>query len=218
MNSLPRLYLITRDEPKLSHTAQCKRAVKSGVELIQLRTKTSLPLVQDDIEEAVKLCLAEGVICIINDHLQLAKSLGASGVHLGANDASLSEAREVLGPRALVGLTVNNQTRAGAESLELASYVGLGPWGETSTKIHSNPILGKDGTRDIVKLIHSRKRLPIYAIGGIDIRDFTDIAQTNSHGVAVCGAIADAAKPELMIKEFLEVTETTWKTKDSESD
>jgi len=158
--SLPKFYLITRDpspeEPKIggSHTEQCRSAIASGVRLIQLRSKSMDAESRNDLIAASDLCRQHGVTYIINDDVELTKETNASGVHLGLSDSPPEQARAVLGPNSLIGVTVNKESDITAERFLAADYIGLGPWGQTNTKTHSNPLLGLSGTRTLIEKIN----------------------------------------------------------------
>ena len=191
----PLLYLVTdRDlalgRPLLEVVSQ---AVEGGVTIVQIREKTLST--KAFIEEALEIqayLKTRGIPLLINDRVDIALGIGADGVHLGQSDMPYPMARNLLGPTALIGLSVDTQEELlRAESFDV-DYLGIGPVYPTNTKTdHKGFFWGTEGLRWARS--HSRHRL--IAIGGINEKNAFEIAQTGVDGIAVVSAIVSAQNP-----------------------
>jgi thiamine-phosphate pyrophosphorylase len=185
---------------------QSEMVIKGGCRWIQVRMKDAA---DDDVRNVVKaihtLALKNGATLILDDRVELANELNVDGVHLGKDDMSPSDARKILGDRAIIGATANTID----DVLRLAklpiNYLGIGPFRFTSTKKRLAPTLGLEGyIAIIVEMNRYGIKLPVVAIGGIRLTDIPSILGTGVSGVAVSGAIAHAEHPDVVTREFLE--------------
>ena len=159
-----RLLLVTDPRPDLAERVAA--AVRSGVDIVQLRDKyvpreELLPLAEDLKE----ICDREGAIFTVNDDPELARLSGAGGVHVGQEDAPLEEVRNLLGPDCVIGVSAGSVEEAYEAVNDGADYLGIGTVFSTPTKTDTN-VSGLD----LVSRLISRERLPVpwFAIGGID--------------------------------------------------
>jgi len=145
-------------------TAAVAAALAGGARLIQYRDKHNAPEVRGHLAgQLLRLCRQRGVPLVINDDLDLAQAVGADGVHVGAADATVEEARARLGPRAIVGRSCHARLDiAQAAERAGASYVALGRFFESRTKPTAPP-----ATLDDLKRALQHLRLAICAIGGL---------------------------------------------------
>jgi thiamine-phosphate pyrophosphorylase len=179
---------LTQDGLPWSHLEQSVRLCRGGARWIQLRMKSA------DAEtwlatarSVVQVCREHGTLCLINDNVEVALASGAAGVHLGKLDLGWAEARRRLGPRRIVGGTVNNLEDAlRASGAGCLDYVGIGPWRFTRNKLNLAPVLGAAGIR---QLLPSLGALPAWVIGGVDVADLAGIRQTGAAGAAVSSAL-----------------------------
>ena len=179
-----------------------RKALDNGIKWIQIRWKNA-PEVEfiKLCEISKKLCADNDTVCIINDHVHIAKDLDADGVHLGLKDTSIEIARHILGENKIIGGTANTIFDVLQRVNEPCDYIGLGPLRFTSTKEQLSPILGFEGYE---KIIHDLKEksieIPkIFAIGGVVFEDLELLQQIGIYGVAVSGQITN--QPSI-IKEF----------------
>jgi thiamine-phosphate pyrophosphorylase len=175
-------------------------AVDGGVTVVQLRAK-DLPK-SDVIALAGEISRRLGpreVPLLVNDHPDVAKACGAAGVHLGQDDMPVAFARRLLGPEAVIGVSVNTPDEARRAELEGADYVGAGPAYATSTKETSLAVLGPDG----LGLLKRATALPIVAIGGITPANAGELARAGVAGIAVVSAILGAPDPRHAAAELL---------------
>jgi thiamine-phosphate pyrophosphorylase len=168
------------------------KALDAGVKWIQVRWKnTSDQELTKLFGKAKLMCSDYQAICIINDHVQLAKEIDADGVHLGLNDCPVFEARQILGTNKIIGGTANTLEDVFQRMSEPCDYIGLGPLRFTSTKEKLSPILGFGGYQHLIKYLEDRSfDLPkIFAIGGVKMDDIELLQQIGIYGVAVSGQI-----------------------------
>ncbi len=188
-----RFYFITDDRAaNLAALDQVRAALKGGAYFIHYRRKIFSCA---DFEEAARirdLCRLNRVPFVVNDHLLLARAVDADGVHLGQDDESPAVARQVLGPRAIVGISISNREELARTDLAPCDYVGSGPVFATGTKADAKPVRGLNGLREIVDLIP----LPVVAIGGIRADQAADCLAQGAAGVAVISAVTRAGDPQ----------------------
>lgn len=168
-------------------------AVAGGATLVQLRHKRADTRELLGEARALKALLAPlAVPFLVNDRADVALAAGAAGVHVGQEDLPPKEARRILGPDALVGLTVKtlDQVRE-AQTLDV-DYLGAGPIYASSTKPDAGDIWGLPTLRQAC----AASRLPVVAIGGITLANAREVYACGVAGIAVVSAIAGAEDPE----------------------
>ncbi|MBF7047154.1 thiamine phosphate synthase [Campylobacter volucris] len=190
MNSY-KIYLVARKEQKSEDKFLniVKEALKAGVNIVQLREKELNTLEFYNLALKVKrLCDEFKVPFLINDRIDIALAVDASGVHIGQKDLPLKIARQILGDEKLIGLTINHKSEL--VNLQKADYIGVGAVFPTPSKKECM-VLGIDGLKEIVNL----SPLPVVAIGGIDHTNISLLKGSAIDGVAVIRAIMDAKDP-----------------------
>ena len=188
-----RFYFITDDQTQqLSPIDQVRAALKGGASFIQYRRKRFSNARFAEAAAIRDLCRLNRVPLVVNDHLMLARAIDAAGVHLGQDDESPAIARQVLGPRAIIGISVSDRDELGRTDLAPCDYVGSGPVFATGTKADAKAVRGLTGLKAIV----DRVALPVVAIGGIDARRAPDCLAQGAAGVAVISAVSRASDPE----------------------
>ncbi len=167
-------------------------AVRTGVTLVQIRDKG------DDarsfLAEALELREAlagSGVPLLVNDRIDIARAVGADGVHLGQSDLPPHIAREQLGPDAIIGLSIENRGQVGDGKFEDVDYLGVGPVFATGTKSDAAPPIGLDG----LAAIRAATTLPMVGIGGVNAANAASVRATRVEGICVVSAILGAADP-----------------------
>ncbi len=203
---LPKIQFITHADEHYTTGESALLALSCGIRWIQFRLKHAHE--EECRQEALRvqeLCRAYKALFVIDDHVELAKSLKADGVHLGKNDMPIREARKILGPDFLIGGTANNWE----DMLEIKAaggdYIGLGPYRFTTTKENLSPILGLEGYRQrMQKAREHHLELPVYAIGGILPEDCPDLMSCGVHGIAISSALLKAEDPQSTAKAFSE--------------
>ncbi len=167
--------------------------------MVQLREKTCST--DEFIYLARRLLLLTrdaGVPLIINDRVDVARMVGADGVHVGQGDMPVTEVRQWLGPDVIVGLSVESFADVqDAENLPV-DYLGISPVFSTATKVDTAPALGLDG----VTRIRAISRHHLLAIGGINRHNAAEVIRHGAHGIAVVSAICAASDPESAAREL----------------
>lgn len=194
--NLPRLYPITDVRLSgLAHAEQVARLCAGGATLIQLRDKRASPReFYAAAEVALRVARACGARLIINDRADIALALGADGVHLGQDDLDPAAARQLLGPRAIIGYSTHNIAQAQAAALLPVSYVALGPVFATTSKDNPDPVVGLDGIARVRAALPPS--VPLVAIGGITQANARAVLAAGADTIAVIGALL--AAPELI--------------------
>jgi thiamine-phosphate pyrophosphorylase len=199
------LMCITLDGIGIPHREQVARLCAAGARWVQLRMKGAPrgPWA-DEARAAALICHGHGAVLIVNDDIGIALECGADGVHLGALDAGWAEARRALGPRRLVGGTVNCEADADrAAAAGCLDYAGVGPLRFTGTKSALSPVLGIGGVR---RLIARLRGLPAWVIGGVEAADLADIERAGAAGAAVSSALFRGGR----IEENLRALVAAW--------
>ncbi|MDY5827736.1 MAG: thiamine phosphate synthase, partial [Candidatus Limisoma sp.] len=138
-------------------------------------------------------CKEADCILIIDDYPDIAKELELDGVHLGKNDMSPTEARELLGEEYIIGATANTFDDIEALRHLDIDYIGLGPYRFTATKQRLSPVLGIDGYRRIMQQMKDASfNIPVVAIGGITYDDIPSLMDSGVRGIAVSGSLINA--------------------------
>ncbi|MCB1491951.1 MAG: thiamine phosphate synthase [Rhodobiaceae bacterium] len=173
-------------------------AARGGMTLLQWRDKSGSARDQIAAVKTVRRALAgTGVPVIVNDRTDIARASGADGVHLGQDDIPPAVARAILGPDAIIGVTIRTDAEARETDLESADYVGLGGVYATSSKVNETAPIGLDGVARISALIRARKPdMPIVAIAGINAGNAADVVAAGADGVAVISALFAAGDTE----------------------
>ena len=171
-------------------------AARGGADVVQLRHK-SMPR-GELLELARRLRVAlQGVLFVVNDHVDIALLAEADGVHLGPADLSVASARRVAGDRLIIGASASTPERAREAVAEGAGYLGSGPAFATPIKAHKK-VLGPEEIVAIARLVD----VPVFAIGGIDASNVQQLTAVGLHRVSVIRAVGDAPDPERATREL----------------
>lgn len=201
------LQFITNGSTPVEVITQVKEVLEGGCGWIQLRLKE---FTDDQIIEVIThvkpMCEAHGATLIMNDRVDMAANYNLDGVHLGIDDMPVSEARNILGDDAIIGVTANTIEEILTLCQQPMSYFGIGPMRFTTTKKNLRPEIGLSGYHDIVEAMRQTGvNKPAVAIGGITIEDVFDLLALGLWGVAVSGTIARAPHPKEITKEFMSI-------------
>lgn len=192
-----RLLLVTDPRPDL--VTRVEAAVRGGVDIVQLRDKKApreelIPLA----EKLKEACDRAGALFTANDDAELARIVGAAGVHLGEDDDPTSHARGVLGPGAVVGRSAGGVAQALEAVRGGADYLGVGAVYATPTKPE-----GEVAGLGLIRAL-ARENLPVpwFAIGGVTLETAPSVAEAGAPGFAVVRAVLDAEDPEKAAHEL----------------
>lgn len=171
---------------------QIEKALKGGISFLQLREKELSQ--KEFIEEGkrvLNLCRQYKVPLVINDDIEVAKIVGAEGVHLGQSDDSPALARKILGNDAIIGLSASTVEEAVSGRKQGADYIGAGAVFHTATKNNTRD-LSEKALKSIVESIN----IPVVAIGGINENNMELLGNTGISGVALVSAVFSASDIE----------------------
>lgn len=191
------LYLVTdrRLCGALGVLETVRQAVAGGVTLVQLRDPEAATRDLMEQARALKILLDPlGVPLIINDRVDVAAAVGAAGVHLGQDDMRAEDARNILGDRAIIGLSIGTPDEFAVSEADLAfvDYVGIGPVRGTSSKAGAGEAIGVEGFAVVRRLMPA---MPVVAIGGLRHGDAPSLVAAGASGVAVISAICGQSDP-----------------------
>ena len=192
-----RLYFVCDARPRGEDPELLLRAaLTGGVDIVQLREKElGRPVIERSASTFRRLCDTYSVPFLLNDDPYLAHSVDADGVHLGQDDVAVAEAREVLGPDALIGLSTHSPEQV--EAAEGVEYISVGPVWETPTKA-GRPAVGLD----LVRHAAANAKTPFFAIGGIDVSNVREVVEAGAERLCVVRAIRDATDPSATAAEL----------------
>ncbi len=192
--------LLTQSLCRLDWETVLRQAIAGGVRVVQIREKELND--RDLLAHArrVRAITAEtNVLLIINDRPDLAVLAEADGVHVGQDELSVRDARRIVGPNRLVGVSTHNIEQARQAVLDGASYLGVGPTFQSDTK-NFNEFAGLDYVRAVAAEIS----LPWFAIGGIDATNVSQVVTAGASRVAVTGAICRSETPQAVAAELVQ--------------
>lgn len=193
MSLIGRLHVVTDTRPGRDALAVVAAALEAGVDTIQIRVTDEMSdrTAYELAGRILELCRRHGATCLVNDRLHIALAIGADGVHVGADDLPVAVARRLLGPDAIVGATARDPQTARRAIADGATYIGVGPAYQTSTKAGLPVPIGPEG----VAAVAAASTVPVIAIGGVTAQRVPELCAAGAYGVAVVGAVSDAADP-----------------------
>ncbi len=163
--------------------------LQAGVDIVQLRMKGAA---DEEILGAggrfASACREHGALFILNDRPELISSAGADGVHLGQEDLAVDQARELVGPARLIGLSTHTSDQI--ERAAGVDYIGVGPIHATPTK-PGRPAVGLE----LVRYAVEHARTPFFAIGGIDETNVAAVHEAGAQRIAVVRALTASPEP-----------------------
>jgi thiamine-phosphate pyrophosphorylase len=204
-----RLYAIVDPQVSGGHdlTELCRAMAAGGVTLVQLRDKLSDTRVMVERARAIKAVLG-AVPLLINDRVDVALAIGAAGVHIGWDDMAPADARRLLGPDAIIGLTINSPRRADATALDLIDYAGIGGVHGTTSKVTKNTPIGLAGMSRVIEALHRRKPgFLTCGIAGINASNAAAVIEAGADGVSVISALSHAPDPSKAARDLLRVVD-----------
>jgi len=175
-----------------------------GATLVQLRDKHGDTRHMIDEARAIRLNLAPmHVPLLINDRVDVALAAGADGVHVGQDDMPVEDARRLMGPDAIIGLSIKTLAQAEAARVDLIDYAAIGGVYVTMSKNNPDPPIGLEGLRRIAAIFRRRQpELPLCAIAGIDLHNAGATVAAGVDGVAVISALSLSQNPPDVAREM----------------
>ncbi|HSC20841.1 MAG TPA: thiamine phosphate synthase [Solirubrobacterales bacterium] len=193
-----RLYFVCEARPQADLESLLRAALTGGADIVQLREKE---LGRAEIERAAatfrRVADTFSALFILNDDPELARACDADGVHVGQDDISAEQAREVLGPDAIIGLSTHSEEQIAASAGRPVDYISVGPIWETPTK-EGRPAVGLE----LIRHAAENAPRPFFAIGGIDTDNAIQVVQAGGERLCAVRAIRDAADPAAAAAEL----------------
>jgi thiamine-phosphate pyrophosphorylase len=179
-----------------------------GGRMVQLREKTMamgdlFPLAR----HLAAQCRNAGALFIVNDRADLAMAVDAGGLHVGQDDLPAREARRLLPPGMVLGVSTHDEEQARAAVADGADYVAVGSIYPTGTKAGFQ-LVGPD----LIRRVRPVVRVPLIGIGGITVDNASEVFQAGADGVAVISAVCSAPLPQEATRRFLERIRSTTRT------
>ena len=204
---LPPLYVVTNRHQTAQRPLHSviQETLNAGVQFIQLREK--------DFDTRQLLSFAKiiqsetrryNALLLINDRADIAKAIGASGVHLRSDSLPIRQVRQFLGSQAVIGKSTHTLDEVLAAEADGADFLVLGPIYDTPSKRSYGPPLGLE----TLKTACQQCAIPIYAIGGITPKRTKEVKDVGAYGVAVISAILESHAIPSITRQFLEALES----------
>ncbi len=176
-------YVMPREVQRIA-----REMIAGGVDLLQLRAKDFVPAeISAAAREIHSLTTAAGIPLIINDHAEIARAVGAEGVHVGQDDRSVAEVRAVAGEKCIVGKSTHSLDQARSAAEEGADYIGWGPLFPTPTKPDYSAI-----GMDEIRAVHAAVSVPIFCIGGIKLENLPAVIAAGARRVVIVSGLLQA--------------------------
>lgn len=192
------LYLITPQGSDKHVLNIVREGLRGGVQVVQYRDKERSHEAQVNLaRQLVQLCNEAGVTFLVNDSAELAVESFADGVHLGQGDGSVHDARRLLGPDKLIGVSTRTVDQALKAQMAGADYIGIGSIFPTNTK-DDIELVGLETLRKVRRAV----KIPLVAIGGIGWTNGADALEAGADSLAVVSAIAEDPNPALAAREL----------------
>ena len=205
--TFPPLYVVTNRHQTAQRPLHSvlQETLRAGTQFFQLREK--------DLDTRQLLSLAKNIqsetcqhdaLLLINDRADIAKAIGANGVHLRSDSLPIRQVRQFLGSQAVIGKSTHTLDEVLAAEADGADFLVLGPIYETPSKKSYGPPLGLES----LKTACQQCAIPIYAIGGINPERTKAVKNVGAYGVAVISAILESPAIPSITRQFLEALES----------
>ncbi len=196
-----RLYvLISSNIAKKSVKETARLVIDGGADAVQLREKTISDRKFISLAREVRdITTKRGSLLIINDRVHVVRKVNADGIHLGQQDMSALEARNIIGDEKIIGVSTHSITQARQAQKDGADYIAIGPIYPTSTKGHE-PSVGIE----IIHEISEAVSIPIIAIGAITLENLDEVLKAGASRIAVCSAIIGSKDIYSSTRQFKE--------------
>ena len=173
--------------------------VNHQVPFIQLRMKDEpADQVLAMAEKIRKLTSGTSSKFIVNDSPQIAKEVGADGVHIGQDDMQYEDARAIVGPEMNIGMSTHSPAQTRDACACGPDYIGIGPVFATPTKTNPDPVIGIDGMRKMLSIA----TVPAVAIGGIDLTNLRNVLTAGARNFCMVRQITQAEDPESVLNRI----------------
>ncbi|MEW6379084.1 MAG: thiamine phosphate synthase [bacterium] len=198
------LYALTPPDLEKDSTSWNKviESIGQGIDLLQLRLKGKTDRQILDLGQQIRRLTREaGIMLIMNDRLDFCQILDADGLHLGQDDIPLEEARKILGPRKIIGVSTHTLAQACEAEQAGADYLGYGPCYLTVTKKDTSPRISFE---DITRLRQTLK-IPFFVIGGLSLENLPPVVSAGASRIAVSAGIYQTSNIRLTIRHIRQI-------------
>jgi thiamine-phosphate pyrophosphorylase len=186
-----RIYLVTQCLPADALEPFLSSVISAGVGMVQLRDRTlSDRELLSAARRCARVCKRMRVPFIVNDRADIALAARADGLHVGQDDIPVPEARALLGPTAIIGLSTHSPGQIDAAAGSGADYIGVGPIHATPTKA-GRPAVGLE----LVRYAAAHAAQPFFAIGGIEPGNVAQVVAAGGTRISVLRCITQARDP-----------------------
>ena len=180
-----------------------KKMIGGGIDVLQLRAKKHTP---ENIEkwagQILPICRDGGIPFFVNDHVEIAASVGVDGIHVGQDDMAMDEVRKIVGNEMLVGRSTHSLEQAAeAAADQRTDCIGFGPLFSTPTKPEYAPI----GVNEISAVHEAHPDLPIFCIGGIKKENLGEVIAAGAKRAVIVSGILQAPDIESYVREAKEM-------------
>jgi thiamine-phosphate pyrophosphorylase len=182
-----------------TNTECVREMLEAGIKVIQYREKYKTK--QEKLKEAGELksmCSDFGSLLIVNDDIDVAKSVDADGLHLGQDDLPLKEARKLFGEKKIIGISTHSRKQAEEAVSGGADYIGVGPLFATKTKDDVCDPVGLEYLEYAVKNI----TVPFVAIGGIKLHNIHEVINRGAKHICLVSEITGAQDIQKQVKKI----------------
>jgi thiamine-phosphate pyrophosphorylase len=194
------IYPLTADIPGMPHVEQAEAFVSGGARLLQVRSNVlSDRELYRELLLIRRICTEAGCRLMVNNRADLAWACDADGVHLGQADLPVKAARRLLGKSAIIGLSTHNREQFQAAVKEPVDYIAVGPVFPTETKPSDHPTVGLE----LLRSLALSSKLPVVAIGGIDLQRAPDVWRAGAKAVAVISDLFRTGHPQETIADYI---------------
>jgi thiamine-phosphate pyrophosphorylase len=200
------LYVITdrRAVGERSLVEVVRAAVAGGATVVQLREKEATTQAMIRLGQALhEITRAAGIPLIVNDRVDVALAVDAEGVHVGPDDMPARLARQLIGPRRILGVSAGNVVEARQAEQDGADYIGVGDVYGTPSKTDAGPPIGLNGLTEITTSV----KIAAVGVGGITLDNAAAVIQAGARGVAVISAVLGASDPRTAASRLRAVVE-----------
>lgn len=199
--SFYKLMLVTNRQhiPMNDYLQFIKTCADAGITSVQLREKhQSRDMLLEFGDQLKRILEPLKIPLIINDDIELARKLDASGVHLGQTDGDANIARQILGPHKMIGVSIDSEENLMSANQLPIDYVGIGAIYKTTNKQNVSTLWGAEGLQRLAPL----SKHPIIGIGGINHNNAAAVISSGADGIAVIGALHDAKDPHQVTQQL----------------
>ncbi len=198
------LYAITGEEFHLGRDLieVMEEAILGGVDIIQLRDKTSSKReILAKAKALRELTRKHDVLFIVNDHIDVALAVDADGIHVGQDDLPLADARRIVGSDKIIGISTHHIEEARAAEAGGADYIGVGPIFPTKSKVDVvDPV-----TTAYIQQVAAEINIPFVAIGGIKLHNVEQVLDAGATSICMISEIVGADDVKGVCEQFTQI-------------